>query len=174
VNIFFRYFLDIAKISVSIYSNFNTLFLNNNYEVFMRLEDKINDPSLNGTDLRKILEKVSNISVNWTGSRVVSIQDYEGFVSLDDIAKKALDISQQKGLQRQEKDDIMTCEAALTRCYEMADAVWQESNPITLSIGYVSRVIFEGYGNSFSPNFNSIKWRILDHEISNNLEKNNK
>ena len=136
----------------------------------MRLEDKINDPSLNSTDLREILDQVSEVSVNWKGSRIISIQDYDGFVSLDDVAKKTLDISRQKDLQRQEKEDLMACEVALASCYEIADALWQKSNPVTLSIGYVSRVLFEGYGNSYSPSFSSIKWRILDHEIRDNLQ----
>ena len=46
----------------------------------MRLEDKINDPSLNAANLREVLEKVSNVSVNWVGSRIVSVQGYDGFV----------------------------------------------------------------------------------------------
>lgn len=138
----------------------------------MQLQDKINDPLLDSKDLREILENISEVSVNWAGSRTIAIQDYDGSVTLDDVAQKVLDISQQQGLQSRERNDLLTCEAALIRCYELADTQWQESNPITLSIGYVSRVVFEGYGNSFTPNFGSTKWRILEHEVRDNLNKN--
>ena len=138
----------------------------------MKLEDKINDPYLNSKDLRKMLANVSEVSVNWIGSRIIAIKEYDGTVALDEIAEKVLTISQQPGLQERERTDLLQCETALTGCYERADAQWQESNPITLSIGYVSRVVFEGHGNSFTPNFGSTKWRILDHEVSDNLKKN--
>ncbi len=80
-------------------------------------------------------------------------------------------MSQQNGLQEEEKENMIACEGALISCYNMADASWQKSNVVTYSIGYVSRVIFEGYGNNYIPNFTSTMWRIQDHEVTDNLKQ---
>lgn len=135
----------------------------------MKLQDKINDMNLTAADLLIILDK-SSVSVSWIGSRIVSVQGYEGSVFLDDIAIKLLGMSKQGDLQTKQKESAGNCEKKLNTFYDVADSQWKQSNSLTYSIGYVSRVIFEGYNNPFSLNPYSPKFQIESFDVSENLK----
>lgn len=139
----------------------------------MNLVDAINSPNLSSTELLKILNKTFHVTVNWFGTRIISVESYEGSVTVDQIGQKLLAMSLQKNLSPQAINDAISCAQLINRCYQQADIIWSQSNPITYYVGYASRVIFEGYGNPYTPNPGSIKFQIADGQVSENLNRRN-
>ena len=126
----------------------------------IKLSDAINSPQLNLQDLGKILDK-SQASVSFWGTRIVTVEGYEGSVRLLDISRRMMNFvnDTKTDFSEEERASAIKSIGYIRTHYNETDQM-QKSNPITAIFAFFQS-IFGTNGENLLP-YNE-RWFIEDH-----------